>query len=324
MRREFQLTECKVVTGNGGPCGIYLFINPDEEEKKYLINELKVDEHTLASALDPDEISRLEFEPSHQALIFKVPKNYTAEEALLFRVASVGAFLFKDRLVLVLSEDLPMFEGKQFNKVVTLPDLLLKLINRSANHFLAHLKIINQLSDDMEQKINASMENRYLINLFSLEKSLVFYLSAINSNGVVIEKLKHNAAKVGFTTEQLELLDDIQVENNQCLKQAEIYSNILASVMDARVSIVSNNLNILMKTLNIITIGIMVPTLVVSAFSMNVKGIPTAEHPYAFWWIMGAAVFSMGVVMLIWRYHDVWGKVLSIWRRARAVRPGPR
>jgi magnesium transporter len=301
MRKEYQLAECKVVTGNGGPCGIYLFINPDEDEKKYLINELKIDEHTLASALDPDEISRLEFEPNHVAIIFKVPKNYSAADELLFRVASVGAFLFKDRLILVLSEDLPMFEGKQFNRVLTIPDFLLKLINRSTNHFLAHLKIINQLSDDMEHKINAAMENRYLLNLFSLEKSLVYYLAAINSNGVVIEKLKHNAAKIGFTTEQLELLDDIQVENSQCLKQADIYSNILASLMDARVSIVSNNLNILMKTLNIITIMIMVPTLVVSAFSMNV-GIPMADHPYAFWMVIGLASVSVLSLMLFWKY----------------------
>ena len=115
------------------------------------------------------------------------------------------------------------------------------------------------------------MENKYLINLFSLEKSLVYYLNAINSNGVLIEKIRHNAARIGFTQEKMELLDDIIIENNQCYRQAEIYSNILASLMDARVSIVSNNLNVLMKTLNIITIAIMVPTFVVSRFSMNVK-----------------------------------------------------
>ena len=99
------------------------------------------------------------------------------------------------------------------------------------------------------------MENRYLLNLFTLEKSLVYYLNAINSNGMVIEKIRHNAAKIGFSQESLELLDDIIIENDQCLKQAEIYSNILTGLMDARGSIVSNNLNVLMKTLNIITVG---------------------------------------------------------------------
>ena len=144
------------------------------------------------------------------------------------------------------------------------------------------------------------MENRYLINLFALEKSLVYYLNAINSNGVLCEKLKNNAAKIGFSQEELEFLDDLIVENNQCYRQAEIYSNILASLMDARASIVSNNLNVLMKTLNIITIGIMVPTLVVSAFSMNV-GIPLAAHPYAFWMIMGLAAASVIGFMIFWR-----------------------
>ncbi len=109
---------------------------------------------------------------------------------------------------------------------------------------------------------------------------------------MLIEKLQNNAAKIGFTPGALEFLDDIIIENNQCHEQAEIYSNILASLMDARASIVSNNLNVLMKTLNIITIGIMVPTLVVSIFSMNV-GIPLPKHPLAFWIIMGLAATSI-------------------------------
>jgi len=108
---------------------------------------------------------------------------------------------------------------------------------------------------------------------------------------------------MGFTTEQLELLDDLLIEHNQCYRQAEIYSNILASLMDARASIVSNNLNVLMKTLNIITIGIMVPTLVVSIFSMNVP-LPISQELEAFqsfWWIMLlAGVSGMGVFAL-WR-----------------------
>jgi magnesium transporter len=217
-------------------------------------------------------------------------------------VVSTGAFLFKDKLVLVVSEDVPLFEGKQFSRVQSLPSLFLKVLNRSAYHFMEHLKIINILTDELEQKINESMENRYLISLFTLEKSLVYYLNAINSNGVVIEKLKNNVSKIGFSADEVEFLDDILVENNQCFRQAEIYSNILASLMDARVSIVSNNLNILMKTLNIIIICIMVPTLVVSVFSMNV-GIPLQHSPVAFWIIMSMALFSALGVMLFWKYR---------------------
>ncbi|HQQ11499.1 MAG TPA: magnesium transporter CorA family protein [Synergistales bacterium] len=302
MLRGFQVCESRIVGAEEYPCPIEVFVNPDQDEKRYLIEELKVDEHTLNSALDPDEISRLEFEPDHIALIFKMPKSYSGEDQLMFRVVSTGAFLFKDKMVLVVSEDVPLFEGKQFSRVASLRSLFLRVLNRSAYHFMEHLKIINLLTDELEGKINESMENRYLINLFTLEKSLVYYLNAIHSNSVVIEKLKNYAGRLGFNTEETEFLDDILVENNQCFRQAEIYSNILASLMDARVSIVSNNLNILMKTLNIITICIMVPTLVVSAFSMNV-GIPMQHSPFAFWTIMGLALLSALGVMFFWRYR---------------------
>ena len=144
------------------------------------------------------------------------------------------------------------------------------------------------------------MENRYLLNLFTLEKSVVYYLNAIHSNAVLIEKLKNNAAKIGLGQDQMELLDDILVENNQCYKQAEIYSNIFASLMDARASIVSNNLNVLMKTLTIVTISIMVPTLVVSIFSMNVK-IPMQDFFHAFSVIMGMAILSVLVFLILLR-----------------------
>jgi magnesium transporter len=136
--------------------------------------------------------------------------------------------------------------------------------------------------------------------MFALQKSLVYYVNSINSNGALLEKLKHNAGKIGLSTEELEFLDDLIIENNQCAKQAEIYSNILASLMDARASIVSNNLNVLMKNLNIITIAIMVPTFVVSAFSMNVA-IPMQKHAYAFWIVMAMAVASVAAFLWYWR-----------------------
>jgi magnesium transporter len=300
MVRKFTLCDSRIDECPSDDAPIQFFISPTEEEKRYLVDVLKVDEHTLASALDPDELSRLEFEPEHVALIFKRPKNYSAEDLFLFRVTSAGYFLFKDKLVCLLSEDIPLFEGKIFARTANLQEVMLKMLYRTIYHFIEHLKIINRISDELEHKINRAMENRYLINLFTLEKSLVYYLNAINSNAMAIEKIKHNAAKIGFTPECLEMLDDILVENTQCFKQAEIYSNILTGLMDARGTIVGNNLNVLMKTLNIITIGIMVPTFVVSAFSMNVR-IPLARHPVAFWIIMGLAAVSVVGFMVFWK-----------------------
>jgi magnesium transporter len=202
----------------------------------------------------------------------------------------------------VLNEDTNLFEGKQLARVSTILELLLKLFFRAIYHFMEHLRIINSIADEIEHKINKAMENRYLINLFALQKSLVYYQNAINSNGVLLEKIKHSAAKFNFNQEEMELLDDLLIENNQCYRQAEVYSNILASLMDARASIVSNNLNVLMKTLNIITITIMMPTLVVSIFSMNVPlpfGLNALGH--SFWLILCLSALSMFGFLFFWK-----------------------
>ena len=219
-----------------------------------------------------------------------------------FKIGSTGAFLFKDQLVVVLSDDVPLFDGKQFSKIHSLNDLLLKLVFRSVTHFTEHLRIINMIVEDLESKSKVAMENKHLLNIFTIEKSLVYYYNAITSNGMLIEKLKNNAAKLGFTPDEVEILDDLIIENTQCTKQAEIYSTIFAELMDARTGIIGNNLNVLMKTLNIITIMIMVPTLVVSAFSMNVHMPFNPQHPATFWVIMTLAAISVFAVLMVWRY----------------------
>lgn len=301
MLKTYKIDENKIVQDENGVGNIKIYNNPDETEKKFLVEEYKLDEHTLNSSLDADELSRIEFEPDHFAMIFKIPKIYSAKEPLLFRVNSLGAFLFKDKLVVITNDEIPLFSGKHFNKVHSLNDITLKLIFTSIVHFIEHLKVINMLSDEIERKISTAMENRYLLNQFTLGKSLVFFQNAINSNGALLEKIKLNSTKLNLTMDEIELLDDILIENNQCYKQAEIYSNILASLMDAKASIISNNLNVLMKTLNIITIMIMVPTFVVSAFSMNVE-IPFQKHPLAFIIIMSIAFISVASFFVFWKW----------------------
>lgn len=300
MLRKYKISENRIVENEDLNSPILVFVNPDEKEKRRLIDEYFIDEHTLHSALDPDELSRLEYEPNHIAIIFKRPKSITARNNIIFRVSSAGIFLFKERIIILTDEDYPLFEGKQFNKIASYNDILIKLIYGSISHFLEHLKAIDMVTDEFQQKINSAIENKYLIDLFSLEKSLVYYQNALSSNGVLIEKLKINAAKIGFSQEETEFLDDILIENTQCYKQSEIHSNILASLMDARASIVSNNLNVLIKYLNIICIAIMVPTFVVSAFSMNVA-IPFQKLPHAFLIIMGLALISVIGFMFLWK-----------------------
>lgn len=284
---------------------VIFFADPSPEEKRYLTEELGIDAHTLQSALDPDEPARIEFEPSHAALIVKRPKNYSALEQFRFRVSSVGLFIFKEHLVAVASENVPLFIGKAVNNLESPMDAALRIIYNSIFHFLEHLRVISMVSDELEHKINTSMENRHLLSMFTLEKSLVYYLNAINNNNVIIAKIKSNASKFNLSADALEFLDDVGVEGEQCYKLAEIYSNVLSNLMDARASIVNNNLNVLMKTLNLITIGIMVPTFVVSLFSMNVP-IPFQQFGVMFWVIIAIATVLTVGMMWFWRYKRFW------------------
>jgi magnesium transporter len=293
MLKRYQISEGRFCDGTAETCPIQVYVNPDEAERRFLVGELKLDEHTLASSLDPDELARLEFEPEHIAVIMKRPRNYSAEDLYLFRVSSMGLFLFRDRLVIVSGEDVQPLEGRQFQRISSLPDLLLRILYRTTLHYLEHLRIINQISDELEGKVQTAMENQHLINLFTLEKGMVYYHNAIHSNGVVIDKLKSSAAKIGFTPENLEYLDDLAVENSQCYKQAEIFSNIFASLMDARASIVNNNLSVLIKRLTIINVVFLPLNFLagvggMSEFSMMTTGIP--------WWV---AYPTFGGIMLV-------------------------
>jgi magnesium transporter len=304
MLRRYNVIDNRLKEVEADSSLVSVYINPEEAEKRYLIDTLKVDEHTLNSALDPDELSRIEIEPEHIAIIFKRPKSYSYQDQYVFRVASTGLFVFKDKIVIVISEDVPVFDATAIFRSSTPAYVMLRTLYRAIFHFLEHLKVISAISDQLQDKINRAMENRYLINLFTLEKSLVYYLNSISSNSGLLEKVRLNSPKFGFTQEEQEMLEDVLIENSQCYRQAEMYSNILASLMDARASIVSNNINVLVKTLNIITIGIMVPTLVVSIFSMNVR-LPLQQAPHAFWIILGLATATvMGVAYLWW--HKKW------------------
>jgi len=280
MVRGYDLKNGSVVESAEAAPTVLVYVNPDQSEKDHLVKTYSIDEHTLTSSLDPEEVSRLEFETDHAALIYKRPRNYSSEDEFLFKVSSVGAFLFHDRLILVMLEDVPMFDGKVFQqgKIGSLPELVLKVVYRTIYHFYGHLKVINAISSEIEQKIRSTMDNKHLINMFALEKSLVYYLDAINSNQVVIERLKNNAPKLSMTTDCVEQLDDILIENKQCYTQAEIYSNVLSGLMDARASIVNNNLNVLIKRLTIINIVFMPLNLLagiggMSEFSMMTHGI---------------------------------------------------
>ena len=304
MIKRYKLENNQLVSTETDSPLVWVLIDPSEDEKKWVLSNFNLDEHNLTSAFDPEEPARMEFEPDHLELIFKRPKNYSSKDQFMFKVSSMGLFLFKDKLIIAISEDLPLFSGKYFKHVEGIKEVFLKLIYNSIFHFMEHLKVINMIADEIERKINSSMENKYLLNLFTLEKSLVYYLNAINANTYAIERLKHSSGKMDFPQRSIDFLDDIIIENNQCGRQAEIYSNILAGLMDARASIVSNNLNVMMKNLNAVVIAVAVPSFFAGVGGMSelrmITGI--ADHRLAFLAFVSAmAVIGLGTYWVIKR-----------------------
>lgn len=304
MIKRYKLENNQLVQAETDSPLVWVLVDPNEDEKKWVLSNFNLDEHNLNSAFDPEEPARMELEPDHLELIFKRPKNYSSKDQFMFKVSSMGLFLFKDKLIIAISEDLPLFSGKYFKHVEGIKEVFLKLIYNSIFHFMEHLKVINMIADEIERKINSSMENKYLLNLFTLEKSLVYYLNAVNANTYAIERLKHSSGKMDFPQRSIEFLDDIIIENNQCAKQAEIYSNILAGLMDARASIVNNNLNILMKNLNAVVIAVAVPSFFAGVGGMSelstITGIQDHRLSYtAFLLVM--TVIGVATFMLIRR-----------------------
>lgn len=304
MLKTFQLVEGKVLESGVENACIHLYINPDSQEKAYLVNHFFLDEHTLQSSLDPEEQGRIEFEASHLATILKRPKRYSASDNFLFRISSLGLFLFSDKLIVILVEDGYPWDGKVFSKVQSIQDAFLRIILHCIVHFEEHLRVIHKVSDELEFEINRAFSNKDLLNMFKLEKSLVYFLDAVNSNNKVIEKLKNNSSKLGFSQESIEFLDDLMIEGSQCSQQINSYSQVLSNMMDAWASMINNNLNIRIKTLTILSICIMTPTLIVSLFSMNVPlPIPQQGTFVSFWFVFSLALLSVVVILLLRRFR---------------------
>ena len=297
--------EYRIQDGQLSPCEdfqglVKVFTNPDVVERNNLEHTYRISPHNISSAMDPDEIGRMEFEEDHLMIIIKSPKNYSASDNFNFKVTSIGVFLYTDQLILVLNnQETSILEGRQAFKLVTLHDALLKVLYGTIAHFLGHLKVINLLSDSLEQKISSSMANEHLLNMFTIEKSLIYYLSGINSNAVVIDKLKANAARIGFSPENTGFLDDIAIENQQCNKQAEIYSNVLVGLDGARGAIINNNMNQLIKQLTIVSVVFMPLNVIAGIGGMSEFSMMTEKIPWAISYALLTVGF-VGIALFTW------------------------
>jgi magnesium transporter len=196
-----------------------------------------------------------------------------------------------DKLVVVLPDEMPLVEsvGRHTPKLATVFDVMLAFLYNTTHHYLEHLKVIKWVSRELQKKINTSMENKHLIQMFNLSESLIYYLNAVNANSAALGKLNTYAQKANLSPEVIELLDDIIIENNQCFRQAEIYSTVFSGLMDARGSLVNNNVNTLLKKLTIINVVFMPLNLIagiggMSEFTMMTQGVD--------WRISYAAMFA--------------------------------
>jgi magnesium transporter len=324
MIARFDLIAGLVVPAESDEAPIHVFQNPDAAERDLLRARFGLDEHTLSSALDPDEISRIEMAPGRLLLIWKRPTNYSGKDNFFFNVASIGLLLLEGRLVVIVTDVLPLTSGPRQTPTLHRPvDVMLGLLLNTIQHYMEHLKVIKMIARDLQQKINAAMENKHLIQMFNLSESLIYYLNAINSNGVVLTRLRTHAEKAGFPAEDLALIDDLMIENNQCYKQAEIYSTVLSGLMDARGSLVNNNMNQQLKNLTLINVVFLPLNLLASIGGMSEYSMMT----HGVDWRIAYSVFFVGMIVVgvltarVLKGMDFTGTKPGPWPR-RPGRPG--
>ena len=296
MHKKFDIMDRTIVSSENDNNAIDFYINPDEKEKNIILANLDFDEHTLSSALDPDEVSRVEFEKDYTFIIWKRPNNYSLKDQLQFNVSSVGILLTREKIIIILKEEYNLYDRRDYKRIDTLQEYFLKILFNTVHHYVDHIKAISMMSKELEAKITVSLENKYLIQMFSLSESLVYYINAINANNTVLIRLKNNVQKLGFTSDEIDLLDDIIIESNQCSRQAEIYSTVLAGLMDARGSMINNNMNTLLKKLTIINVIFLPLNLIasiggMSEYSFMMKGIP---------WQISYSILVLGMIIIGW------------------------
>ncbi|MEG0754247.1 MAG: magnesium transporter CorA family protein, partial [Angelakisella sp.] len=174
---------------------------------------------------------------------------------------------------------------------------LLALLLRIATRYLTYLKQIDKISSNTERQLHKSMRNKELIQLLGLEKSLVYFSTSLKGNEITLEKILRGRI-IKLYDEDQDILEDVLIEVKQAIEMCNIYSSILSGMMDAFASIISNNLNIVMKVLTSLTIVMAIPTIVSSFYGMNIgTGMPFDQ----FWWFPVAlsAVISLIVALIL-------------------------
>ena len=250
-------------------------VSPTVQEINTLCQSIGVQEDFIRYALDPEERARIDAEDDQVLILIDTPIIEREKDTGIFSTIPLGLIVVRDDYFITVSTlSLPMIKEFVDCKVKGFytfkkTRFVLQLLYKIATYYLSYLKYINRETDKAEEKLKKSMRNEELIKMLSLEKSLVYFTTALKSNELVMEKLMRSKV-IKMYEEDEDILEDAIVENRQAIEMGTIYRDILSGTMDAYASVISNNLNIVMKILAAFTIVISIPTMVASFMGMNV------------------------------------------------------
>lgn len=267
--------------------------NPTPKEIEKVATELNVDIDFLKAPLDDEESSRIEIENDQIFILVDIPVAEKEEGSYVYYTLPLGIILVGKYIITICLKENYIIEQFIDNKIKSFYTykrnrFLLQLLFRISSRYLIYLKQVDKMSSNIQRKLHKSMKNKELIQLLDLEKSLVYFSTSLKANEIVLEKIL-KLEVVRLYPDDQDLLEDVIIENKQAIEMATIYSNILSGMMDAFASVISNNLNIVMKILTSITIIMAIPTMFASFFGMNVS-LPMQNSPYAFIAIVGTSI----------------------------------
>lgn len=257
-------------------------VNPTPQEIKELIEDYGLDSGFVKSSLDEEESSRIEREDNQTLVIVDTPVSSVDEDnTLLFYTQPIGIIITDDYVFTISHKETRIIDEAVNGSIRNLrPNFktrfVLQLLLRIAALFLIYLKQIDKLSSAAEQELHDAMKNELLMQLLALEKSLVYFSTSLKANEATIEKIFRGRV-IKLYDEDQDLLEDVLIEMKQAIEMASIYTGILSSMMDGFSSVISNNLNIVMWRLTIITIIMAIPTMVYSFYGMNTSDLPIAQ-----------------------------------------------
>jgi magnesium transporter len=281
-------------------------VEPTQQEIEYLTGDLGLDQDFVRSSLDEEESSRIEAEDNDQVLVIvdlPVADRQEEDKTILYSTTPMGIILTKEYVVTISIRPQQVVEemadGRVKNVTTHLKTrFLLSLLFRIATRYLIYLKQIDKISSYTEQQLHKSMRNKELIQLLGLEKSLVYFSTSLKSNEITLEKILRGRI-IKLYDEDQDLLEDVLVEVKQAIEMCNIYTSILSGTMDAFASVISNNLNIVMKVLASITIVMSIPTIVSSFYGMNVTGGMPLDQLWWFPVVLSVALSVAAVVILM-------------------------